>query len=141
MRAHPRVVEEEVRKRVQQVARHRDQAVVRVGLDRNQARAQRGHEAVHGAVAIRLDRAERREEPGRADEEIGGRAAGPARLGSADRVAANEPRVAHGCGADGTLRRPDIRDGVGVRCHIQHATDDSRQRRNGYCNQRDVCVH
>ena len=50
------LVEQHVRERVRQVARHRDEPVVGGGIDRDGARAERGDEPVHGAVALGLGR-------------------------------------------------------------------------------------
>ena len=66
-----RVVQEQVRERVREVARQRDEPVVRCGIDRDGRRAEPGDEAVHVPVALRVGRGERGQEPGRALEEIG----------------------------------------------------------------------
>ena len=42
------LVDEQVRERVREVARQRDEPVVRVRLDRDRSRAERGDEAVEG---------------------------------------------------------------------------------------------
>ena len=47
-RARAGLVDEQVREHVRQVARQRDQPVVRVGVDRHGTRAELGDEAVHG---------------------------------------------------------------------------------------------
>ena len=54
---------------------------------------------------------DRRQEPGRALEEPGARVLGAARLGAADRVAADEARRAGGGRDDARLRRADVGDG------------------------------
>ncbi len=87
------------------MARQRDEPVVGDRVDRNGPRAERGDEAVHEPVAIRLGCRERRQEPGRAVEEIGARMLGSARLGAADGMAADEPAGTEGRRADSNLRR------------------------------------
>ena len=79
------LVQEQVRERVRQVARERDEPVVRLGVDRDRDGAECGDEAVHEAVALRVGRGGRREKPGRALEELGGRTLRAARLEPADR--------------------------------------------------------
>ena len=96
---HPRrarLVQEHVRERVREVARHRDEPVVRLGVDRDRDGAERRDEAVQHLVAVRVRRGDRRQEPGRAVEQLAGRALRPARLRAADRMAADEARIAAG---------------------------------------------
>ena len=93
-----------------QVARDGDEPVVGAGVDRDRSRAERRDEAVHRAQQLGPGAGGRRQEPGRALEELGVGALGAARLGAADRVAADEARVAAGGGADGALRRADVGD-------------------------------
>ena len=87
------LVDEQVGERVRQVARQRDEPVVRLRVDRDRRRAERGDEPVHEPVALRLGRARRRQEPGRAVEQVDRRVRGPVRLGAGDRVAADEARA------------------------------------------------
>jgi hypothetical protein len=106
------LVQQDVRERVRQVARHRDEPVVRLGVDRDGERAERGDEAVQELVALRLGRGDRGQEPGRALEELRGRALRPASLGAADRVPADEAWLAGGRRTDAALRRADVGDGA-----------------------------
>ena len=68
-------------------------------------------EAVHEPVALRVGLRDRRQEPRRALEEPGARVLGAARLGAADRMAADEARRAAGGRDDARLRRADVGDG------------------------------
>ena len=83
---------------------------MRLRVDRDRGRAERRDEAVHEPVTLRLGRARRRQEPGRAVEQVGGRVRGAVRLRAGDRVAADEARVAERAGNVG-LRRADVGDG------------------------------
>ena len=65
------LVEEQVRERVREVADEREQAVVRLRVDRDGNRAERCDEGVQGAVAVALRRRVRGEEPRRAFEKVG----------------------------------------------------------------------
>ena len=72
-----------------------------------------------------------RQEPGRAVEEVGARPSRASRLGAADRVATDEPRVGT-CGrADGLLRRADVGDRGSLRGKLEHAPNDLRQVADG----------
>ena len=79
-----RLVDEQVRERVREVARQRDEPVVRLRVDRDRGRAELGDEPVDEPVALGIGAGERRQEPGRALEELGARVLRPARLGAAD---------------------------------------------------------
>ena len=105
-----RLVDEQVRDHVGQVARQREQAVVRAGIDRDGLGAERGDEGVQVAVAPRVGVGRRREEPGRAVEEVGHRVLRAAHLAPADRMAADEaPAIAAGDRCDdGALGRADV---------------------------------
>ena len=110
------LVEEHVRERVRQVARDRDEPVVRAGVDRDRAaRRATVTNPCTRAEQLRAGRRGRRQEPGRALEQLGGGALGAARLGAADRVPADEAGVAAGGGADRALRRADVGDRALVR--------------------------
>ena len=124
-----RLVEEDVREHVRQVARHRDEAVVGIRADRDGSRAERRDEPVHEPEAVRLRRRGRREEPRRAVEEVRRRALGPTRLGAADRVPADEPPVASRRGRDGPLRRSDVRDGAPFGRPVEKRTRPSTEAR------------
>ena len=87
-----------------------DEPVVRVRPDRDGSRAERADEAVEQPQPLRRRRGRRGKEPRRAVEELRRGAAGAARLGAADRVAADEPRVRRGRRADRALRRADVGD-------------------------------
>ena len=120
------LVRDDVREHVRHVARHRDEAVVRVGVDRDGRGADRGREGVHGAVSVRIRVRDRREEPGGALEERCAGVIGAARFGAADRVAADEARRAVGGLDDGCLRGADVGHGrVGGRG--EHGGDGLRQ--------------
>ena len=88
-----RLVQEHVRERVRQMARDRDEPVVRVGVDRDGTRAERGDEAVHEPVALRRRRrrvgVRNHVAPSNSSAVARVRAA---RLGAADRMAADEAR-------------------------------------------------
>ena len=104
------LVQQQVRERVRQVAHEREQPVVRLRVDRDGNGAERGDERVQGAVARALRRRVRRQEPGRALEEVGPRALGAAYLGAGDGMAADEALVRDGAG-EHALRRADVRHG------------------------------
>ena len=106
-----RLVHEHVRERVRQVARERDEPVVRVRVDRDGPRAELGDEAVHEPVALGVGRGGRRQEPGRALEQLGAGVLGAARLRAADRVAADEARRSAPRPRRPRLRRADVGDG------------------------------
>ena len=92
------------------MAHHRNQPVVSAGVDHHGPRAERRDESVHTAEEVRARPGGRRQEPGRALEQLGVRAVGTSRLGAADRMATDEAAVSSGGGADGALRRADIGD-------------------------------
>jgi DNA-binding protein HU-beta len=99
---------------VGEVAREREDPVVRVGVEADRARAERGDEALDELDPLRLVRRQRGEEPGRAVEEVGRRARGAARRASGERVARHEPGVVDAVG-EAALRRADVRDRRGRR--------------------------
>ena len=104
------LVEQQIRERVRQVARQREQPVVRVGIDGDRHRSERGDEAVQGAVALGVGGGARGEKPGRSREELRPRVRRPLRLGSRDGMAADETRIGD-CSADRALGRADVGDG------------------------------
>ena len=132
------LVEQHVGERVRHVARDRDEPVVRAGVDRDRPRAERGDESVHGAEQLRAGGRGRRQEPGRALEELGVRPLGAARLGAADRMPADEPLVAVGGGADRALRRADVGDGASLRRDGEDLADDVGKLGNGRRDQDEV---
>ena len=79
-----------------------------------------GDEAVHASEPLRRGRRGRRQEPGRALEQLGRGTVGAARLGAADRMPADEARVVPGGGADGPLRRADVGDRAPLRRAVEH---------------------
>ena len=106
---HPRrarLVDEQVRERVRQVARQRDEPVVRARVDGDRRRAEAGDEPVHEPVALGIGLRQGREEPGRAFEQVRARVLRAACLGAADRVPADEARRAGGGRADGSFVEP-----------------------------------
>ena len=122
-----RLVEEHVRKHVRQVARQADEPVVRVRPDRDGSRAERADEAVQQPQPLRRRRRRRGKEPRRAVEELRRGAAGAARLGAADRVAADEPRVRRGRRADRALRRADVGDRAPFGCPVKDFSHGVRE--------------
>ncbi len=119
-----RLVEEDVRQHVRQVAGDRDETIVGIGADRDGTRAERRDEPVHEPKPVRLRRRGRREKPRGAVEEVCRRTLGPPRLGAADRVPADEAPVSARRGrGHGPLRRADVRDGAGFACPIEKRTD------------------
>ena len=64
------LVDEHVRERVRQVARDRDEAVVRLWVDGDRRCAEARDEPVHGAVPGRVGLRERRQEPGSPFEQL-----------------------------------------------------------------------
>ena len=90
-----------------------------------------GDEPVQHLVAVRIGRGDGRQEPGRALEELGRRPFRPARLGAADRVAADEAADARSGRADAALGRADVGDGHRRRARVQHRPHLRRQRGNG----------
>jgi hypothetical protein len=118
-----RLVDEQVGERVREMAREGDDAVVRVGVDRDRGRAETGDEAVHEPVALDVGGCERGQEPGRAVKELGIRVLGAAGLGAADRMAADEARRVPRRGADARLRRADVGDGAGLAAGGEHGLD------------------
>ncbi len=105
------LVQEQVRERVRQVAREREQAVVRARVDGDGGRAERGDETVQEPVALRVARRGRGQEPGRALEQLGARVLRAVRLGARNGMAADEAWALHRR-ADGRLRRADVGDGA-----------------------------
>ena len=104
-----RLVDEQVRERVRQVARQRHDPVVRLGIDGDGGRAEARDEGVDEPVAVRVGLGKRRQEPGRALEELAARVLGAAGLGAADRMAAHEAGRALRLAADpapSSSRRP-----------------------------------
>ena len=95
---------------------------------------------MHRAVALRVRGRERREEPRRTFEEIGARPRRSARLGSADRMPADESRVLPGRGTDGTLRRAGVRDRACRRRVREHLLHHRRKNRDRDRDERDVGV-
>ena len=126
-----RLVEQHVRERMREMAGHGDKPVVRPGIDRKGSRPERGRERVRRAVPGRLRGGERREEPGRALEQVGARARRPARLRAADRMPADEARIVSGRPADGCLRRARVGHGRVVGSEREHVVDDRRDRCDG----------
>ncbi len=127
----PGLVQEHVRERVRQVARDRDEPVVRLRVDRDGHRSERGDEPVQHLVAVRIGRGDGRQEPGRALEELGRRPLRPARLGAADRVAADEAADARSGSADAAFGRADVGDGHRRRARVEHRPHLRRQRGDG----------
>ena len=96
------LVDEQVRDHVGQVARQREQAVVRAGIDRDRLGAERRDERVEVAVARRVRVGDRGQEPGRADEQVDHRVLGAAHLAAADRDARRRSAHGHPAATDAT---------------------------------------
>ena len=134
-----RLVDEHVREHVRQVARQRDEPVVRGRVDRDRHGAELGDEAVHEPVAARgRSAAVGGQEPGRALEERRRGVLGAARLGAADRMAADEARRAAGRRDDARLRRADVGDGRLLARRREHRRDLRRQRRDRRRDDREL---
>ena len=125
------LVDEQVRERVREVARQRDDPVVRLGVDRDRSRAEPGDEGVDEPVALRIGLGERGQEPGRALEELAARVLRPARLGAAHGMAADEARRSARARADRGLRRADVRHRALVRRGREHGLDLAGELRDG----------
>ncbi len=115
------LVQEDVREHVREVARHGHQPVVRSRIDGHGNGAERGDEAVQELVALRLRLGHGREKPGRPVEELSARVVGAPRLGSADRMPADEALALGDRAAEAALRRADVGDGR-ARPRCQHGT-------------------
>ena len=83
------LVDQRVGDGVRQVAGQRDQPVVRVRVDRHRPGAQRRHEGVQPPVALGIGRGHRRQEIGRAGEQVAAGVGDAAGLGAAHRMAAD----------------------------------------------------
>ena len=102
-----RLVQEQVGERVRQMAREREQPVVRVRVDRHRHGAERGDEAVQRAGSGPASvSANGRQEPGRALEELRARVLRAARLRAADRMAADEANAVGDGRADAAFVEP-----------------------------------
>ena len=107
-------------------------------VDRDGPRPERRDEAVHEPVALGLGRRERRQEPGRAFEELRARMLGSARLRAADRMAADEPAGAEGGGADSNLGRADVRDRATLGARLEDGPHLGRELRHRGRDDREV---
>ena len=114
-----RLVQQQVRERVREVARQRDEPVVRLRIDRHRHRTKRDDEAVQQPVALRIGRRDRRQEPRRAAEQLAVRMRGAVRLRAAHGMPADEAPVADGL-RDRSLRRADIGDRRRLAARRQH---------------------
>ena len=122
------VVQDDVGEGVRQVAREREETVVRGRVDRDRHRAQGRDEPVQQAVALGLGLGDRRQEPGRAREELVAAVHRAARLRAADGVAADEAGAILDRGAEGRLRRADVRHRRTVARRGQRLADPLDQR-------------
>ncbi len=132
------LVEQHVGEGVRHVTRDRDEPVVGARIDRDGPRPERGDEAVHRAQQLRPGARGRRQEPGRTLEELRIRTLWAARLGAADRMAADEAAVSSGGGADRALRRADVGDDAPARREREHLSDDVGQLRHGSGDEDEV---
>jgi hypothetical protein len=101
-----------------EVAREREQAVVRVGVTAHRTRSERADEPLHEGHALNRGRFGRRQEPRCRVEEVGRGAAGPTGDPAGDRVAGDEARV--GDRGERTLRRGDVGHDDVPACGVQH---------------------
>jgi hypothetical protein len=85
--------DEHVGEHVRQVAEHRDETVVGLGVERHWPRPHGDHEPVQALVEQALGLRQRGQVPDRAVEEIGPGVLDPRGLGARYRVAADEARV------------------------------------------------
>jgi hypothetical protein len=122
---------------MRQVARQRDEPVVRLRIDGDGNRAKRAHEAVERAVARRIGGGNRRQKPRCAPEQLPARVLGPARLGAAHRMTADEPRIAHRA-SQGVFRRADVGDRRPVAARFEHRSHLGRQRGNRRGDDREL---
>ena len=132
------LVEKDIGEDVRQVARHRNQAIMGIGIDGDGPGAELLDEHVHRAVTLGHRRSERGQKPGRAFEEIGTRASRATRLGTADRVAPNVARIVAGSGADRALGRADVGDRALVGRRVENLAHDRGQCGDGDRDERDV---
>jgi hypothetical protein len=135
-----RLVDDHVREDVRHVARHRDERVVGDRVDRDRCRAERGDEAVDGAVAVRIGRGERGEEPGGTAEEVGLGRARAVRLEPCDRVPADEAARRTGGLADGGFRGTDVGDGRRLARGLEHLADRRGKHADRGCDHGQVRV-
>ena len=124
------LVDDDVGEHVGQVARERDELVVRGRLDRVREGAELADEAVNEGVALRARLRGRRQEPGRALEEPGGGMRGAVRLLAGDRVPADEAGRACGGRDDARLRRAGVGDGGPLAARLEHGGHLLRERRH-----------
>ena len=125
------LVDEQVGERVREVARQRDDPVVRLGVDRDGSRTEPGDECVDEPVALRIRLGQRCQEPRRPLEQLAAGVLRPARLGAAYGMAADEARRSSRARADRRLRRTDVghRALLGSRReHSRHLTAELRNR-------------
>ena len=134
----PRLVDQQVGERVRKVARQRNETIVRVRIDRDGDGADRSHEGVQRAVALRVGLRDRREKPRRTIEELGARVLGPARFGAADRVPSDEARIGARSAHDRALRRADVGDRAARR--LEHLCDRRSEPRDGSRDDRQLGV-
>ena len=129
------LVRKQVRERVRQMARERDEAVVGAGVDRDGDRPETAHEAVHVAKAGRVGVGDGGQEPGRTHEQVRARVRRPARLEPAHGMTADEPRPLGGGhrSDDGRLGRADVGHG--------RARGRRERGRHGRRELRDRCTH
>ncbi len=106
--ARTRLVGEQVRECVGQVAGQRHQPIVGIGVDRHRPGAEPGHVSVHGAVRRRVGRGPRGHEPGGALEQSRAGVGHAARLGAAHGVAAHELRMVADRADHAALGRSDV---------------------------------
>src|SRR5262249_2497767 len=122
------LVERDVGERVREMARYRDEPVVRLRVDRDRTSAERGDETVNEAEALWRGRARRSQKPGGAVEQLRRRTLRAPRFGAADGMTTDETGVTVRGAADGHLRRADVRDGASVGSERQRLPDLKRQR-------------
>ena len=136
----PRLVEENVREHVRQVARDRDEPVVRVRPDGDRSRAERRDEPVQVAQPIRRRGSGRGHEPGRVVEQLRTGPPRATRLRTANRMPADEAGIASRRLRDWPLRRANVSDCGAFGTPVQHLANRDRQLANGDCDDDEVRV-
>ena len=117
---------EEVRQRVRDVARQREEAVVGGGVRPNRARTERGDEALHERDALGRGCFGRSQEPGRLVEQVGRGARGAAGGSAGDGMARNEAGILDR--RERTLGRGDVGHHDAWPGGVQHLPHDGRSR-------------
>jgi hypothetical protein len=111
---------------VREVARQREQAVVRLRVRADRARAERGDEPLDERDARRRGGVRRSQKPRGRVEEVGARAGGAAGHAAGHRVARDEAGIRNGC--ERALRRGDVGHDDVLAHGAEHLLHDGRSR-------------